>query len=510
LNKNTKFCIIAGRGEFSVPVKEKLTNLIPIVPLPITYKNNLQSEALLSFNTLYEKFMLKTKSGKVPSNFIMYKKNKQQDYEYIITQLCTIGNCFSLGFITGTMALYTWLKDPKYHEILYAEFLPPLINDALIQSGPIAGSYLDTYNQILDYWTTGRIQDPKGGFSDFFPLEQDKKGKSAVRFFPPIKEQLHNGLWHFLVELLLMLSLDLKNPAIFKKYSRIVVSPPYSGQIAYNLFQVLMQLSVIPPNIVSISEMDNKLKNAIELTVNFLLKYQRQDGLWDQELLENGEIFWERKTLACIYPAVLLYWWGTHFKDEKILDAGSKAIQGCLKLLEDGEYYGVYFETDAANHQGDLVTAIACIKCFSKLYELTHEEQWLTHARNAAWHMLSYMWGTGVQDSKNNVITGGLPVTTYKSMGYPVIGGSELCQAIEGLLELSMWDRTFLKYAEAAMGYHSHYIYFQHKKDRATHEIMWGTMENWSTSRSADFASYATGPLIRSLFLYDNLLQRGN
>ena len=93
-------------------------------------------------------------------------------------------------------------------------------------------------------------------------------------------------------------------------------------------------------------------------------------------------------------------------------------------------------------------------------------------------------------------------------MGYPVIGGSELCQAIEGLLELSFWDPSFLKYAEAGMGYHSHYMYFRYKNDRATREIMWGTMENWSTSRSADFASYATGPFIRSLYLYEKLTKK--
>ncbi len=157
-----------------------------------------------------------------------------------------------------------------------------------------------------------------------------------------------------------------------------------------------------------------------------------------------------------------------------IQNAGLKAIEACENLLRSGEYYGVYFETDAANHQGDLVTAIACIKCFCRMYELTQQEKWLKLAQDAAWHMLTYMWGTGVQDTKQKVVTGGLPVTTYKSMGFPVIGGSELCQAIESLLELSEFDSSFLIYAEAGMGYHSEYMEFRKNGDRATYEIMWG------------------------------------
>jgi hypothetical protein len=141
------------------------------------------------------------------------------------------------------------------------------------------------------------------------------------------------------------------------------------------------------------------------------------------------------------------------------------------------------------------------------MYDLTQQEKWLKQARNAAWHMLSYMWGTGVQDTKQKVVTGGLPVTTYKSMGFPVIGGSELCQAIEALLELSEFDLSFLIYAEAGMGYHSEYMEFQKNDDRATYEIMWGSLNNWSSTQTPDLASYATGPIIRSLYLYSKLLK---
>ncbi|MBN2156105.1 MAG: hypothetical protein JW776_08680 [Candidatus Lokiarchaeota archaeon] len=508
VKKQTKFCIIAGRGDFVTPIKEKLLNILPMDPLPIKYQDNLKTEAILSFNTLYEHFLLESKSGKMPSSFINCISDKNKGYIYDKMGLTTIGNCFSLGYITGTMALYSWMKDGKYLNILSKEFLPPLLDDSLIQTGPIAGAYLDTYNEELDYWTTGRIQDPKKGFTGFFPIERDKKGRKVLWNLPPIKDQLKNGVWHFLVENFLIFFREINNPGAFKKYELLVVSPPFSGQIAYNLFQVLLQLSNEHSSSDSIDAMKKRLRSAIQLTIEFLMKYQREDGLWDQELREDGEIFWDRKTLACIYPATLLFWWGFIYKDDIIQDAGSAALHACLNLLEDGEYYGIYFETDAANHQGDLVTAVGCIKCFSKLYELTKENEWLDHARSAAWHLLSYMWGSGVRDIKNNIITGGLPVTTYKSMGFPVIGGSELCQAIESLLELAIWDRTFLKYAEAGFGFHSHYMYFQHNQDRATNEIMWGTLENWSTSTSVDFASYATGPFIRALYLYNVILNR--
>ena len=118
---------------------------------------------------------------------------------------------------------------------------------------------------------------------------------------------------------------------------------------------------------------------------------------------------------------------------------------------------------------------------------------------------MTYMWGTGAVDNLNNRITSGVPVTTYKSMGFPVIGGSELCQAAEGLLELAEFNGEFLKYAEAVLGFHSTYLNFVEGEFRGTHEIIWGTSGNWSTTASFDLASYATGPLIRSLYLYSKL-----
>ncbi len=506
VNFETRFCIIAGKGEKITPIREKLLKILPIKPLPIKYANKLESEAKLSFETLYNHFLIDCTSGKSPSSFIMYYSDGKEGFHYKKLRYTTIGNCFSVGYITGPMALYLWKKELRYLEILLKELLPPILNDALIQSGPIAGSYLDTYNQKLGYWTTGRVQDPKKGFTDWFPVKRDKKGTRISWVAPPLKPQLKNGLWHYIVEKYDILSRELNNPGVLRKYDQLIVSPPYSGQIAYNLLQVYVDLQKSQTDPIFVGDMEEKLKNSIRKTVDFLLKYQKNDGLWDQELNEDGTTFWNQETGACIYPATMLFWWGVVFDEEKIFNAGKKGLLSCIKLLEDGEYYGVYFETDAANRQGDLVTAIACIKCFSKAYELTKEEKWLDHARRAAWHLLSYMWGTGVRDRKNNVITGGMPVTTYKSMGFPVIGGSELCQAIEGLLELSFWDRTFLVYAEAGLGFHSHYMYFQHNDDRGTNEILWGTLENWSTSTSVDFASYATGPLIRSLYLYSKIL----
>ena len=192
-------------------------------------------------------------------------------------------------------------------------------------------------------------------------------------------------------------------------------------------------------------------------------------------------------------------------EDMEIQKQARKALTQCMRLITRGEFHGVYFETNLAINQDDLVTGLACIKCFTRLFELTHNTQFLDHARTAAWHVLSYMWGNGIYDRLNNCITGGIPVTTYKGLGFPVIGGSELCQTIVALLELSQFDQTFLPYAEAALGYHSQYLYESNRHIGATHEIVWGIGENWSTSTSADFASYATGPFIRALYLYEKL-----
>lgn len=502
-----KFCIIAGTGNIYTPIKKKLIEICPIKPLSIKSKEDLQNKAIAHFDTLYNNFLFQSDSGKIPSSFIFVRKNKKGESYYDPVLCGTIGNCFSLGYITGPMALLKWTKNEKIRNILSNELIPPLINDAQIQTGLNRGAYLDTYNEKLKYWTTGRIQLPEKGFTNWFPVKRDKEGAKVTWLGMVLEYEFRHGLSAFLSKQIDALRDGFKNfPGFFKKFDYLVVSPPYSGQIAYNLFQVLIESN--KHDCLIGKETEERLYNSIKSTVDWLFKIQREDGLWNQELKEDGEIFWEQTTLASIYPATLLFWWGAHYIDVNIQNAGLKAIEACEKLLRSGEYYGVYFETDAANHQGDLVTAIACIKSFCRMYELTQQEKWLKLAQDAAWHMLTYMWGTGVQDTKQKVVTGGLPVTTYKSMGFPVIGGSELCQAIEGLLELSEFDPSFLIYAEAGMGYHSEYMEFRNNEDRATFEIMWGTLDNWSSTQTPDLASYATGPFIRSLYLYSKLLSR--
>ncbi len=56
-------------------------------------------------------------------------------------------------------------------------------------------------------------------------------------------------------------------------------------------------------------ETENQLFDSIKSTVDWLLQIQREDGLWNQELKEDGEIFWEQTTLASIiscYPLILV------------------------------------------------------------------------------------------------------------------------------------------------------------------------------------------------------------
>ncbi|NVM31909.1 MAG: hypothetical protein HWN65_23920 [Candidatus Helarchaeota archaeon] len=501
-NNPSNIYILLGPGEIFLPVKMRFSEIAPIKPLPFKYKDDLKREALKSFRALTKYFLLKTPHGAVPANFIFPPET--EDGLFRKMNFGSFGNCFSLGFIYGTNALYQWTKQDSILKILTDKFLPPVLKGAQIQNGPTAGAFFETYNDVKKRWTTGRVQFPGGGFSDWFPFTKDRKGNAGNLVISLPKRELSiGGLPYLLSTGLFTLRQTIKTiPYVFKRIPKRVIFPAYSGQFAYFLLQTLQE-SLANGHFLG-TPMEDELKRSLNLTSNFLQEYQREDGLWDHELFEDGTVFWEKRTLACIYPATFLYWWGSFTKEKDLQIRALKAINQCIRLLARGEFYGVYFETNLAINQDDLVTGLACIKCHSRLYKLTHDKKYLNNARIAAWHVLSYMWGNNIYDRLNNCITGGIPVTTYKSLGFPVIGGSELCQTIEALLELSRFDNTFFPHAVAALGYHSNYLYESNRYIGATHEIIWGIGENWSTSTSADFASYATGPFIRALYLYKN------
>ena len=509
--KSSLLYLIIGSRAYWNPIQTKFS-LDPIHPLPLQYKDPLLKEALKSFKALTKYFLLDAPSGKVPANFIFPPEKVGQPFKKM--QFGSFGNCFSLGYIYGSSALIQWLKRDStlntnpYDTVLYVlteQLLPPLIEEAQIQRGPLSGAFFDTYNALTKKWTTGRVQFPKGGYSDWFPFPQDRRGNAGQAVISLPKREIGiGGLSYLLSTAKFTLSQTIKSlPYLFKRIPRRVIYPAYSGQFAYFLLQTL-QDSLKTEHFLG-SFLEGLLTDCLNLTSKFLQKHQRADGLWDHELFINGTVFWEKRTLACIYPATFLYWWSIHTDNDILERQALKAIKQCSRLLSRGEYFGVYFETNLAINQDDLVTGLACIKCFTRLYELTNDRHFLDDAEKAAWHVLSYMWGNEIYDRLNNRITGGLPVTTYKSLGFPVIGGSELCQAIEVLLELSRFNKKFLPFAEAVLGYHSHYLYESNRHIGATHEIIWGIGENWSTSTSADFASYATGPLIRAFYLYSQL-----
>ncbi len=517
--KPSDLYILLGPGENHLPVKLKFSEIAPIKPLSFQYKDNLKIEALKSFRALTKYFLLKTPYGAVPANFIF--PPEKEDGPFRKMNFGSFGNCFSLGFIYGTSALFQWMQTANAKKnlneiksdieiklgpetilrVLTDQFLPPILKGAQLQSGPLSGAFFDTYNAVTKRWTTGRVQFPRGGFSDWFPFPPDRKGNAAQPIISLPKREISIGGLSYLVSTMgFTLKQTIKTvPFIFKRIPKRVVYPAYAGQFAYFLYQ-LFEESLSKGHFLG-SSIEQDLEKSLNLTSHFLREYQRKDCLWDHELFEDGSVYWQKRTLACIYPATFLYSWGLHVEDDDIQKRALQAINKCNVLLNRGEHYGLYFETDLAINQDDLVTGLACIKCYTRLYKLTGDLKYLKNARIAAWHIISYMWGNNVYDRLNNCITGGIPVTTYKSLGFPVIGGSELCQTIEALLELSQFDIRFLHHALAALSYHSNYLYESNRYIGATHEIIWGIGENWSTSTSADFASYATGPFIRALYL---------
>ncbi len=503
LEKASTLFIPIGPGDMDLPVQIKYLKVDPIKSRPLNYKGTLLQEALKSHRALIKHFLLKTPNGAVPANFIFPPEKEGKAFKKL--KFGSFGNCFSLGFIYGTNALYRWTQDDRILNILTNNFIPPLLKGAQIQNGPLAGAFYDTYNAIIKRWTTGRVQFPTGGFSDWFPYPPDRRGGTGQAFLSFPRHALSiGGLSYLFASTLFNLRETFKSlKYVFKRIPKRVIFPSYTGQFAYFLLQLLHESSTHDHYLGATCEQE--LRNSLHTAADFLLHYQREDHLWDHELFEDGTVFWSKRTLACIYPATFLYWWGLFTENDAFKECALNAIERCIRLLDRGEYYGVYFETNLSIHQDDLVTGLACIKCFTRLYELTHDATYLVTAQIAAWHVLSYMWGNGIYDQLNNCITGGLPVTTYKSLGFPVIGGSELCQTIEVLLELSRFDRSFLRYARAALSYHSHYLYESTAEIGATREIIWGIGENWSTSTSPDFASYATGPFIRALYLYSQL-----
>lgn len=282
-----------------------------------------------------------------------------------------------------------------------------------------------------------------------------------------------------------------------------VIYPAFTGQFSYFLLQTLIE-SKNHGNYLG-KKIEEKLSDALELSAKFLVKTQSSSGIWDHELYIDGEIFWNKETLACIYPAVFLVWWGKETNNESYYKSGLKALDKCNSLHDKNEYYGLYYGTDLSINQSDLVTALAYIKCYCKLFEILEDKNYLLRAEKSAWHVISKMW-SNIYDKKGNNITGGLLVTTYKGLGFPVIGGSELCQCFEVFCEISKFDNRFLVFAKALLGFCNRYLIREGRKLLGIYEIIFGNSDNWSAFYSSDFASYASGPFIRGLFLFNNLI----
>lgn len=507
-NEINKFYVYLGNQDYLEPIKLKLLHIEPITPL--NHSINYKAKALKAFYSLKDNFLFQTKNGFIPANFIHYPVTKRDDYQK--SPMCSYGNCFSLGYIYGTSAAYLWSKDNAIKESL-VNFLNPIIDGAQIKEGPSIGAFYDTYFNTIRKWTTGRVQMDDGGFSDWIPFEPDTENVRSLSGFS-LKETINIGKKFLLlkglvdsIKFLIWTSKFSKMAAPYMKtkISKRVVYPPFTGQFAYFLLQALVD-SQNNENFLKV-QMEQKIKDSLDSAAEFLLKTQRNNDIWDHELYTDGEIFWGIETLACIFPATFLIWWGKETNNSSMQDKGMKALEKCRALQDTNEYFGMYYETNLYIRQADLVTALACIKCYCKLYEILGNKEYLELARRAAWHVMSFMW-SNTYDKKKKEITGGLLVTTYKGLGFPVIGGSELCQCFEVFCELSEHDSQFLIFARALLGYCLHYLIRENKDVLGIYEIIFGYFDDWSSSFSGDFASYATGPFIRGLYLFERLIEK--
>jgi hypothetical protein len=385
------------------------------------------------------------------------------------------------------------------------KFLNPIIEGAHIQEGFANGAFYDTYSTKQKIWQTGRVQFKEGGFSDWLPYMKEEKRKriNFKELFINLKRDFFVRKSEFLSYFIWALKLArMALPYMRLKIPMFVVYPAYTGQFAYFLLQTYLD-SKLNGSFLG-KDYEEKIAQALELSAQFLVKTQKKNNIWDHELFIDGKVFWDKETLACIFPATFLIWYGKEANNQTYYNSGIKALEKCNQLHDKNEYYGMYYETDLSINQTDLVTALACIKCYCKLYETSEKEEYLIRAKRAAWHVISNMW-TEIKDKKGKVITGGLLVTTYKSLGFPVIGGSELCQTFEVFCELSKHDPKFLKFADALLGFCQNYLIFEGEKTLGIYEIIFGYSDNWTSSCSADFASYASGPFIRGLYLFDKL-----
>lgn len=503
-NKKIRTVLFLGEADYTEPIKVKFKNLEPIDPIPFYIDG--ETEARKAFFALKHFFSIPINSGLIPSNFVYYPIKKKDKMEKSVWS--SYGNCFSLGAIYGMNALYLWTQEVIAKNYLI-ELIAPLIRNAQIKEGDCTGAFFDTYSHRTNKWTTGRVQFKEGGFSDWLPFQsKNSKDRKGMSFKETMKLGRRDFLLHKL-EFIPHMILEAKLSKMAIPYMKLtidkpVIYPPFAGQFAFFLLQTLIE-SKDNRHFLG-KKFEEEIESALNLTVNFLLDKQKPSEIWDHELYIDGNIFWDIQTLACIFPATFLIWWGKEYNDEECIKQGLKAIEKVNTLHDRNEYYGMYFETNLSIHQYDLVTAVTCIKCYVKLYKLLNTEDFLIRARRAAWHVISSMW-SGIFDRKGKNITGGLLVTTHKGMGFPVVGGSELCQTFETFCELAEIDNTFLVYAQAMLGYCLTYLIRKGNKSLGIYEIMFGYADNWSSSYSVDFASYASGPFMRGLWILKTKLE---
>jgi len=503
-NQVSNLLVYLGNGDYINPIKLKFLEIEKMNPLSCDI--NYKEKALKAYVALRKLFCVRIKEGLIPANFIHYPLTKKEK-SYLSTW-CSYGNCFSLGAIYGVAALGLWDKNPEIIETL-EDLIKPVIFGAQLREGETKGAFYDTYFRRLNLWTTGRVQFKNGGFSDWVPYqfkgEKGTKGMTLKEIFHTVRRDILLRKSRIFKYALYQLKLGkMTIPYMNITIEKPVVYPAYAGQFAYFLLQTLKE-SNNNNNLLNISMQEN-INITLNLTADFLIKFQKSNNIWDHELFIDGEIFWNKETLACIFPATFLIWWGKETQNKEYTERGLRALERINALHDRNEYYGMYFETNLAGDQADLVSALTCIKCYCKLYELLNKQEYLLRAEKAAWHVVSNMWSNNF-DKRGKNITGGLLVTDYKQMGFPVIGGSELNQCFEVFAELSHLNSSFIIFTKALLGFCLKYLTSEGKRSLGIYEIIFGVSDDWTESVSPDFASYASGPFMRGLYLL-NLLEK--
>ncbi|MBD3340306.1 MAG: hypothetical protein GF353_14425, partial [Candidatus Lokiarchaeota archaeon] len=232
--------IYLGRDDYIKPIKLKFQNLESIKPLQ--FPKNFKDKASKAFFTLKSLFCHSGADGIVPANFIHYPYKKHD--KFIKSPMASYGSCFSMGAIYGTSALYLWMKNKDIVQTLI-KFINPVLEHAQLKTGHAKGAFFDTYYHPIRKWTTGRVVYKEGGFSEWIPYKNFPEklgtmdGYSLKDNLRMLKREILIKTWFKYIWSQRSFAFSSTNPK--PKLKKPIIFPPFTGQFAYFLLQVLLE-----------------------------------------------------------------------------------------------------------------------------------------------------------------------------------------------------------------------------------------------------------------------------